>query len=51
MSLSAIDLILNAGWVVKIVMLGLFTASVSSWAIILLKRQNYLKQRTILRPH
>lgn len=39
MSLSAIDLILNAGWVVKLVMLGLFTASVSSWAIILLKRQ------------
>lgn len=43
MSLSAIDLILNAGWVVKFVMLGLFTASVSSWAIILFKRQ-LLKQ-------
>ena len=42
-SLSAIDLILNAGWVVKLVMLGLFTASVGSWAIILLKRQ-LLKQ-------
>lgn len=38
-SLSAIDLILNAGWVVKFVMLGLFLASVGSWAIILLKRQ------------
>lgn len=38
-SLSAIDLILNAGWVVKFVMLGLFAASVGSWAIILLKRQ------------
>lgn len=42
-SLSAIDLILNAGWVVKFVMLGLFAASVGSWAIILLKRQ-LLKQ-------
>src|SRR5690606_3854179 len=42
-SLSAIDLILNAGWVVKFVMLGLFGASVGSWAIILLKRQ-LLKQ-------
>ena len=38
-SLSAIDLILNAGWVVKFVMLGLLCASVGSWAIILLKRQ------------
>lgn len=42
-SLNAIDLILNAGWVVKLVMLGLFTSSVGSWAIILLKRQ-LLKQ-------
>jgi len=42
-SLSAIDLILNAGWVVKFVMLGLFASSVGSWAIILLKRQ-LLKQ-------
>lgn len=38
-SLSALDLIVNAGWVVKFVMLGLFLASVTSWAIILLKRQ------------
>lgn len=37
------DLILNAGPVVKLVMLGLFLASVGSWAIILLKRQ-LLKQ-------
>ncbi len=42
-SLSALHLILNAGIVVKFVMLGLFIASVSSWAIILLKRQ-LLKQ-------
>lgn len=42
-SLSAIDLILNAGWVVKFVMLGLALSSVGSWAIILLKRQ-LLKQ-------
>jgi biopolymer transport protein TolQ len=42
-SLSALDLIWNAGWVVKFVMLGLFSASVTSWAIILLKRQ-LLKQ-------
>lgn len=41
--LSAIDLILNAGWTVKTVMFFLFTASVGSWAIILLKRQ-LLKQ-------
>jgi biopolymer transport protein TolQ len=38
-SLSAIDLIWNAGWVVKLVLLGLLTASVTSWAIILFKRQ------------
>ncbi|HEY8278374.1 MAG TPA: protein TolQ [Bdellovibrionota bacterium] len=38
-SLNAIDLILNAGLVVKAVMLGLFVASVGSWAIILFKRQ------------
>ncbi len=38
-SLNAIDLILNAGLVVKIVMLGLILSSVGSWAIILLKRQ------------
>lgn len=38
-SLSAFDLILNAGLVVKIVMLGLLGASVGSWAIIFLKRQ------------
>jgi biopolymer transport protein TolQ len=42
-SLSAIDLIWNAGPVVKLVMLGLLLASVGSWAIILLKRQ-LLKQ-------
>lgn len=36
-SLSAFDLILNAGWVVKFVMLGLFLASVGSWGIVLLK--------------
>lgn len=42
-SLSALDLILNAGLVVKAIMLGLFIASVGSWAIILLKRQ-LLKQ-------
>jgi len=39
LSLSAIDLIWNAGWVVKFVMLGLLGMSVGSWAIILLKRQ------------
>ncbi len=33
------SLIMNAGLVVKAVMLGLFLASVGSWAIILLKRQ------------
>ncbi|MGZ3695931.1 MAG: protein TolQ [Bdellovibrionota bacterium] len=38
-SLSAIDLIWNAGWVVKLILLCLLTASVSSWAIILFKRQ------------
>lgn len=38
-SLSAFDLIWNAGMVVKLVMLGLLFASVGSWAIILLKRQ------------
>lgn len=38
-SLSALDLIYNAGIVVKIIMLGLLFASVGSWAIILLKRQ------------
>lgn len=36
-SLSAFDLILNAGWVVKFVMFGLFLASVGSWGIVLLK--------------
>jgi biopolymer transport protein TolQ len=44
-SLSAIDLIYNAGLVVKVIMLGLLFASVGSWAIILLKRQ-LLKQAT-----
>lgn len=39
------SLIMNAGLVVKAVMLGLFLASVGSWAIILLKRQ-LLKQAT-----
>src|ERR1700730_1485238 len=38
-SLSAIDLILNAGLVVKMIMLGLFITSIGSWAIILPKRQ------------
>ncbi len=38
-SLSAFDLIWNAGLIVKLVMLGLLFASVGSWAIILLKRQ------------
>ena len=38
-SLSVFDLILNAGIVVKLIMLGLLLASVGSWAIILLKRQ------------
>ena len=42
-SLNALDLIWNAGWVVKCIMLGLFLASVSSWAIIFFKRQ-LLKQ-------
>lgn len=42
-SLSAIDLIWNAGWVVKLVLLGLLFSSVGSWAIILFKRQ-LLKQ-------
>lgn len=41
--LSAIDLILNAGPLVKIIMLCLFSASVGTWAIIFLKRQ-LLKQ-------
>jgi biopolymer transport protein TolQ len=44
-SLSALDLIYNAGIVVKVIMLGLLFASVGSWAIILLKRQ-LLKQAT-----
>jgi biopolymer transport protein TolQ len=44
-SLSALDLIYNAGIVVKVIMLGLLFASVSSWAIILLKRQ-LLRQAT-----
>jgi len=39
------SLIMNAGLVVKAVMLGLFLSSVGSWAIILLKRQ-LLKQAT-----
>ena len=38
-SLSALDLIFNAGLVVKVIMLGLLFASVGSWAIIFLKRQ------------
>ena len=38
-SLNTMSLIMNAGLVVKAVMLGLFLASVGSWAIILLKRQ------------
>ena len=45
-SLSALDLVYNAGIVVKAIMLGLLFASVSSWAIILLKRQ-LLKQATL----
>ena len=44
-SLSALDLIYNAGLVVKVIMLGLLFASVSSWAIILLKK-NLLKHAT-----
>jgi biopolymer transport protein TolQ len=44
-SLSALDLIYNAGIVVKVIMLGLLIASVGSWAIILLKRQ-LLRQAT-----
>jgi biopolymer transport protein TolQ len=44
-SLNALDLIYNAGIVVKIIMLGLLLASVGSWAIILLKRQ-LLRQAT-----
>ena len=42
-NLGLLDLIFNAGFVVQIVMLFLFAASVGSWAIILLKRQ-LLKQ-------
>lgn len=42
-SFSLISLITTAGIVVQFVMLGLFLASVGSWAIILLKRQ-LLKQ-------
>jgi biopolymer transport protein TolQ len=42
-SLSAFDLILNAGWVVKFVMFGLFLSSVGSWGIVLLKYSS-LKQ-------
>lgn len=38
-SLSAIDLIKNAGLVVQLIMLGLLGASIASWAIIFLKRQ------------
>lgn len=38
-SLSIFDLIINAGFVVQVVMCGLFLASISSWAIILLKRK------------
>lgn len=38
-SLNALDLIWNAGWVVKFVMFGLFTSSVGCWAIIFFKRQ------------
>lgn len=41
--LGVLDLILNAGPVVKLVMLFLFGSSVASWAIIFLKRQ-LLKQ-------
>ena len=37
-SLSALDLIWNASWVVKFVMMGLLTASIGSWAIIFFKR-------------
>lgn len=44
-SLSALDLIYNAGIVVKVILLGLLFASVASWAIILLKRQ-LLRQAT-----
>ena len=44
-SLNALDLIYNAGIVVKVIMLGLLFASVGSWAIILLKRQ-LLRQAT-----
>ncbi len=43
MHLNALDLILNAGPIVKLVLLLLFTASVGSWAVILMKRQ-LLKQ-------
>lgn len=42
-SLNALDLIKNAGMIVQLIMLGLLAASVSSWAIIFLKRQ-MLKQ-------
>lgn len=38
LQLSVVDLIMNAGWVVKLVMLILFTASIGSWAVILMKR-------------
>lgn len=36
---SIIDLIVGASFIVQLVMLGLFLASVACWAIILLKRQ------------
>ena len=42
---SVIDLILNASFLVQLVMLGLVLASVGCWAIILLKR-SLLKQAT-----
>ncbi len=42
-NLGLLDLIFNAGFVVQLVMLFLFAASVGSWGIILLKRQ-LLKQ-------
>ncbi|MGZ3705972.1 MAG: protein TolQ [Bdellovibrionota bacterium] len=44
-SLSALDLIYNAGLVVKVILLFLLFASIGSWAIILLKK-NLLRHAT-----
>lgn len=42
---SAIDLILQASFLVQLVMLGLLAASIACWAIILMKRQLLMQAR------